>query len=79
MNPASVASELDWMDRIFGDQAFATLFALYGEGRFDRYAFEEGKPAPTDKELALYRLHRQLGNYERLVDFAPVLKERKDA
>lgn len=66
MNPDSQAADMDWLDRIFGDQAFDTLFALYGQGRFDRFAFTDGEPAPSDKALAIYRLRRQLALYERV-------------
>lgn len=68
--PESFAQRFDFLDRIFGDEAFDRLFACYGDGSNDQDIvgdgvdlYERNENSKTDKDLALARLRRQLAIY----------------
>lgn len=61
--PPSRATSMSWLDNHFGPNAFVRLFEVYGEGFFDDLYPGVGDPGykrPTDRQLALYRIDRQI-------------------
>lgn len=75
--PDALVTDVDWLDDLFGLHAYARLFEAYGGGDNDR-ELVNGGPMPSEKDLGLKRLKRQLVEYERANVFGPVLRFKKE-
>lgn len=58
--------KLDWLEPLFGDDAFNKLFATRNDSALDTLLNLDN--ALSDKELALARLNDQLGHYQTMLD-----------